>query len=390
MQDRSYHIRISPENVRNDLFPIQFVDNVYLVNGEIDPCCVLPPDPRTVITTANTYVYSSMTQILSGGTNGYSLLSDLSIPVFLSQNAVDIGYYSVFDGAVTQKDTMMNFLFTGDTTNPFDVFFFNTSDREFKKYLDFSNYFIDWGDGSPVQTITSFSPNYYQHTYSSIGTYTITMSGLSPWGYNIIVKEVTVPFVNIVASNPNGTAFFSPHVGSWSATPIQYDFIFSGDAVCETTVPCCQFTPIPFFITGYTKSSLNDLVQWGRKVDLFSGKFKLNVPVTGSSGSIGVVYSPNPSLPYTAYTVNDIDYYDYNDGTTIFIVSSSGCTDLECTGITKNEVLMNVVFDTEVYSNVFIERGKNSALERIQRLGEVGNIGDLENYGYGFFNIVTS
>jgi hypothetical protein len=116
MQDRSYYIRISPENVRNNLFPIDYIDNTYLVNGEIDPCCVLPPDPFTVITTANTYVYSSMTQILSGGTNGDSLLSDLSIPVFLSQNAVDIGYYSVFDGAVTQKDTMMNFIFTGESS----------------------------------------------------------------------------------------------------------------------------------------------------------------------------------------------------------------------------------------------------------------------------------
>ena len=78
MQDRSYYIRISPENVRNDLFPIPFIDNSYLVNGEIDPCCVLPPDPRIVNTTANTFVYSSMTQILSGATNGDSLLSDFN------------------------------------------------------------------------------------------------------------------------------------------------------------------------------------------------------------------------------------------------------------------------------------------------------------------------
>jgi hypothetical protein len=393
MQDRSYYIRISPENVRNDLFPIPFIDNSYLVNGEIDPCCVLPPDPRIVNTTANTFVYSSMTQILSGATNGESLLSDLSVPIFLSQNAVDIGYYSVFDGAVTQKDTMMNFIFTGESASPFDIYFFNTSDVEFKKYLEFSNYYVDWGDGTPVQTITSFSPNYYQHTYSSPGNYTISMSGLSPWGYNAIVKDVTVPYIDVIATNPNGTAFFTPQGGSWSNTPLQYDFIFSGDAICENTLPCCQFTTIPFIITGYTKSSLNDLIQWGRKGDptrIGDGKFKPNVLVTGASGSIGIVYTPNPSLPYTAYTVNDIDYYDYNDGTTIFIVSSSGCTDLECTGITKNEVLLNVVFDTEVYSNVFIERGKNSALERIQRLGEVNNVGDLVNYGYGFFNITSA
>jgi hypothetical protein len=39
---------------------------------------------------------------------------------------------------------------------------------------------------------------------------------------------------------------------------------------------------------------------------------------------------------------------------------------------------------------VFIERGKNSGLERLIRLGEVDNIGDLEKYGYGFFNIINT
>jgi len=58
-----------------------------------------------------------------------------------------------------------------------------------------------------------------------------------------------------------------------------------------------------------------------------------------------------------------------------------------CSAITKNEVLLNVIDEAEIQTNVFIERGKNSALERIQRLGEVDNVGDLEKYGYKFFNV---
>ena len=54
--------------------------------------------------------------------------------------------------------------------------------------------------------------------------------------------------------------------------------------------------------------------------------------------------------------------------------------------MTKDEALLNVVFQPDVQSNIFIERGKNSALERTERLGEVDNIGDLRRYGYGFFN----
>ena len=60
---------------------------------------------------------------------------------------------------------------------------------------------------------------------------------------------------------------------------------------------------------------------------------------------------------------------------------------LMCSAITKNEVLMNVISEAEVYSNVYVERGKNSGLESIERLGEVDNVGDLEKYGYEFFNV---
>jgi hypothetical protein len=73
------------------------------------------------------------------------------------------------------------------------------------------------------------------------------------------------------------------------------------------------------------------------------------------------------------------------------MVQSSGFTPdwLVCSAITKNEVLLNVIDEAEIQSNVFIERGKNSAYERIQRLGEVDNVGDLEKYGYKFFNIIN-
>ena len=54
----------------------------------------------------------------------------------------------------------------------------------------------------------------------------------------------------------------------------------------------------------------------------------------------------------------------------------------------KNETLLNIVMEPEVQSNVYVERGKNSALERIQRLGEVNSVGGLVDYGYGFFNVI--
>jgi hypothetical protein len=393
MEDRYYSIRISPEVISGDLFIEPYNAGYSETTLSGDPCCDTTTTTTTNQYTGFTHVYSSMTEILSGGTNGSSLLTGLTLPIFLTENTVDIGYYSVFDGMVLQKDTMTNFLFSASTFSPNTYYFYNTSDTEFKKYLSFANYQIDWGDGSPMETVNNVSPSYYSHTYASNGQYTITMSGMSPWGYNVVKKDVTVPFTNIVATNPNGTAYFFPSGGNWSGTPLMYDYIFSGDSNCDVyDQSSYNYTTVPFLVTGYTNSSVSDLIQYGSKYDptRFAGKYKIGVQVTGTSGSIGTFWGPSVDNLYTAYTINDINYYDYNDGTTVFTVYSSGMTPdmMVCSAITKNEVLLNVIDEAEIQSNVFIERGKNSVLERLERLGEVDNVGDLEKYGYKFFNVI--
>ena len=70
-------------------------------------------------------------------------------------------------------------------------------------------------------------------------------------------------------------------------------------------------------------------------------------------------------------------------------MESSGLTEDMITAepITKEEVLFGVVSSPEIQSQIFIDRGKISAFEGIQRLGEVDNMGDLVSYGYGFFKI---
>jgi hypothetical protein len=397
MDDRIYYIKISPEVIKGDLFKVNF--NVGTITGTsyINECCVLKPIPIEITLTGSTYVYSSMTEILSGGTynsvtNQFdSLLTGLTVPILLTENTIDIGYYSVFDGMMLQKETMTNFLFSANTNDPYTYYFYNTSDTEFKKYLEFSQYYVDWGDGN-VNTITTSSPSYYTHTYPQTTgiTYTISMSGMSPWGSNVIKKDVTPPFTNIVDTNPNGTAYFIAAGGGWSGTPLSYNYIFSGDESCDVYENSSHnYTTVPFLITGYTKSSVNDLQVYGAKADLVEGKFKVGVPVTISSGVTGIYSGTSTDGLYVGYSINGIDYYDYPDGTTIFATYSSGLTPdmMICSAITKNEVLLNVIDEVQIQSNVYVERGKLSALERLERLGEVDNLGDLVKYGYGFFNI---
>jgi hypothetical protein len=389
MESTIYNIRISPENISNDLFIVPYFGGFSpQISG--DPCCV-----TTFSTTQKyegfTYVYSSMTNVLSGGTNGTSLLTGLTLPILFTQSAVDFGYYSVFDGMILQQDVMTNFVFTGSTIFPnnFTVILYNTSEIELKKYLSFSNYQIGWGDGT-TSTVGPYTSTPYTHTYSSAGEYTITMSGMSPWGYNTIKKTITIPFSSVTINNPNGTAYFTPLGGSWSGSALNYNFIYSGDSDCETTIDGFNtfLGNSDLIISGYSKSGLNDLEVYGSINDpnFYLGKYKIGLQVTGSSNVVGTFWGSNPN-GYTAYTINGVDYYDYPDGTTLFIVSGVSEVDYTCSAITKNEALLNVIDEPAIQTNVFVERGKNSGIETMIRLGEVDNLGDLDNYGYGFFKV---
>lgn len=328
-------------------------------------------------------VYSSMTQTLTGGTNGNSTLTGLTIPILLTQNTVDLGYYSVFDGAILQQNVVNNFIFSSTTTNPFFWNVYNTSEVEFNAFLSLSTYTVDWGDGSTPQIVTSYAPNYISHNYPQVpAEYTITMSATTPWGNNIIQKDIQVPYVDVPNFNPQGTAYFTPNVGAWTATPISYDYIFSGDSVNEVNAQISStWTTVPFSVTGITTSRLNELAQYGPT------KFQIMVPIQRDGVDYGIITDMN--LSYSAYTIGDVDYIDYPNGVTIYSLQSSGLIAdwMVQQPLVKDELLLGVSGQAEIQSNVFIERGKNSAYERIQRIGEVDNLGDLIKYGYRFFNV---
>lgn len=361
--EQRYSIKISPEVIKDDVFLVCYPSGSTYPSG-----C--------------TYVYSGMSEILSGGTGGTSLLTGLTIPILITQSAVDVGYYSVFDGAILQADVVTNFIFSATTTNPNTIYIYNTSEKQLKNYLAFSPYIINWGDGTAPQSLTTLSPSYTPHIYSSNGTYTITLKQTNPWGVNTIKKTITIPYTGTTIPNPKGTAYFTPLGGSWSATAFSYDYIFTGDSVNNVSSQVSSnYVTTPFDISGYTKSRLTELKLYGPV------KYQINTMVYSSIGlPIGQITTINPD--YTGYTVDGVSYLDFKDGTTVYLTKSFGLTSnwMVQEPMTKDEALLNVVFQPDVQSNIFIERGKNSALERTERLGEVDNIGDLNRYGYGFFN----
>lgn len=377
MESEKFSILISPEVLTSDI-----VNLIYTASTTYE----LGADERiTSATTAiqNTqsiFVYSGMSQILSGGTNGDSLLTGLTIPIMFTQTYNDIGFYSEFDGLMVQKDIVTNFLYSGNNINNLNsVILYNTSGDYTVSYLDFSSFFVNWGDGSPIQQLTT---NTLTHTYLANSGYTITLSGSNPWGITTITKPITIPLQSLVVTNPNGNIVFTPQQGSFSNIPISYNYIYDLDS--NNTIPhqiTSNWTTIPFLISGFTNSRLTDLKRYG------SIPYSVGYVFNKNNQVFGQVTSITPEV--VEYTINNVDYYDFTDGPTLYVVNSSGLTsnDIVASALTKNEHLMDFVMSPEVQTDIFIERGKYSAFESLQRLGEVDNSGDMVRYGYGFFKI---
>lgn len=386
MELQEYKFIISPENIKSDLVFVTYTGDTDITTI-IDPCC-LTATTISATTTGTTGVYLPMDFLLSGNTGGTSFLTGLSVNIMLTESAVDLGYYTPTDGLIIQADVLNNFIVTANTLNPYTFTFYNTSDLEFIKFLQLSKYTLDWGDGSPIQPVLGITP--LTHTYPTApNTYTITLTASSPWGISKVEKTVTTPYTNVVITNPQGSITFYPAGGTWTGTPISYDYIFTGDSNTDINdYYSYNYTSVPFVVSGFTESTLNDLAQYGPKINLAGGKYKLGVQVTGTTGEIGTYWGVDPTGLYSAYTINGVNYFDYEDFT-IYVTESYGLVpgDLVLSALTKNEALLNVIDEPEIITNVFVERGKYTALENVMRLGEVDNVGDLEKYGYKYFNI---
>jgi hypothetical protein len=223
------------------------------------------------------------------------------------------------------------------------------------------------------------------HSYQTIpDVYTISFSGINSWGTTVIQKQIFLPSTGVTISNLEGTITFTPQGGNWSGIPATYDFIFTGDSQNNYQSQISNtYTQIPFSVSGFTTSKLSNLKRYGPTPYTVGYQFFKNNQLYGQVDDI--------ESDYTEYTINGIKYFDFKNGTTLYLVDSSGFTmdNIILSAITKDERLLDFVYDPEVQSNVYIERGKYTAFEPLQRLGEVDNIGDLVRYGYNYYKINT-
>ena len=223
------------------------------------------------------------------------------------------------------------------------------------------------------------------HVYQNAGNYTITLSGSNTFGLTTISKPITIPLAPAFTPNPNGFISFTPQGGSWNGTPIAYNYIYPLDSTNSLSYQSSSnWTTTPFIVSGFTKSKIQDLRRYGPNAYTVGYIFTKNNQFYGKIDSIidGI----------TGYTIESIFYYDLPNGKTFYVMNSNGLqpNDLNPAMIIKNEELLDFVMEPQIQTDVYVERGKYSAFESIERLGEVDNMGDLERYGYGFFKINTT
>ena len=122
--------------------------------------------------------------------------------------------------------------------------------------------------------------------------------------------------------------------------------------------------------------------------------------ITGSTKTISGV-----TMNYTGYTIDNLYFEDYDTGytqitgntanyfTTLPVGYKVGDSPTYATEyvmnkvLTRNEHFLGFVEQPRVYSDVFVERGKQGVMEMNLRLGEIDNMGELTIYGNGFFNV---
>lgn len=291
----------------------------------------------------------------------------INLPVFLESTVEELGVMVSFDGGVEQIEQLCNFSYT---QNGSVVTVYNTVNPDKLRKIVEQTYTIDWGDGQ-ISGLTVNSGIVGQglpsktHTYTGTTGYTITLSLDSPWTKEKITKNITVP-QNITIPNPMGsfTGVTIPAYDNLSGQTENY--LNNLDYTNNTGNTISGFT---YMAIG--KSRINELKQYGS--DTISG---MSTGIT--DGSI-----------WSGYTIDNLYYRDFPDNYTMITGTTTGFTKEEVFNnmITRNEHFLGFIDDPTIYSDIFVERGRQGVMEHNLRLGEIDNMSELDVYGNGYFTV---
>lgn len=294
-----------------------------------------------------------------------------NLPVYLDSTAYEMGGMVGFDGDITQVEQLVNFHYEylSDDT----IRLYNTVNRDILKIIKNETFTITWGDGNTDTIDVSLNDDlsYKDHTYSGTTGYTVSIELDNSWAQKRLSKKINIP-PNTSVLNPDGS----------------FPFDYDTNTVGTFTLP---------YTTGitFTQDYINNLDNTDNDGDAtihFAavGRSRLSeLKRYGENTYQGTTIDSDDYGNYTGYTIDGLSYKDYSDGFT----QISGVTtnfyreEVFNQMITRNEHFIGFIDEPTVYSDVFVERGKQGVLEMNLRLGEIDNVGELDIYGNGFFQV---
>lgn len=295
---------------------------------------------------------------------------DFNLPLFLEQTIDDLGVMVGFNGEMEQVEQLCNFTYSG-ITNTSSVTISNAVNPDKLRTIIEQNFTINWGDGT-TSTIGSTEFSQVNHVYVGVPstgkTYEVSIYLESPWTTQKLTKSIRVPIED--------TSYIDNQFGTFTGYTITggtFSQKYLTDSDYNTTG-----TTYPPSYTGFTyvaigESRLDEKKLYGSTI------------YTGTT----IGYDSNLEQNYTGYTIDGFYYRDYPDGYTMITGRTDNVTKEEFfeKQLTRNEHFLGFVDEPTIYSDIFVERGKQGVMEKNLRLSEIDNIGELEIYGNGYFNI---
>lgn len=226
---------------------------------------------------------------------------------------------------------------------------------------------ISWGDGTPdtelpMHTVYDEYLPFATHYYVVDGTYDIEITINSPWKVEKLKRRIIIPLLTPEFPTDFGTLTFTV---PYSNPAVEQTQTYLEDY--RELTGSTDNTDVSFLATG--RSRLEEFKTYGS-----SNQYTSDIDIT---------------TEYTGYTIDGLYYMDYSEGYTYISGWTGNYTHEEFYYgmLTRDEHLIGFLDTPQIYSDVFIERGKQSVMERNLRLGEIDSTGELEIYGSGFFKV---
>lgn len=329
--------------------------------------------------------------LLTGVTSGFTTGTTIhQLPIYLEEKFDNMGVMTAFDGEIEHVEQYSNFTYSGYGQT---IIIYNTTNTNKFKSLSEAEFTIDWGDDTSsvlnMPTVYDNTLPSVSHVYGVTGDINISVTINSPWKVNNVKKTIKLPFKNVYVYPDD----FDPNI---NYTGITYTDVLG---TLTYNIPYTE-------ITGQTQEYLQDYTTLSATTEatnisfIAAGKSRLNeFKVYGNSNSFvsgfTLTYGHNEELGnFTGYTIDGLSYFDYDNGYTHITGTTSGTTQFPYVNeelyngmLTRHEILLGFVDEPQIYSDLFVERGKQSIIERNLRLGEIDNMGELEIYGGGYFKV---